>query len=87
MRRLGRFDRATPEQILPFSTGVIMEMLPADRVVARLPAAVADAKAGQLGRSSAGDHDHRHRAQVGFDSDPHRRTNGHCHRHQQGRPA
>jgi len=36
---------ATPEQILPFSTGVIMEMLPADRVVAGLPAAVADAKA------------------------------------------
>ena len=36
---------AKPEQILPFSTGVIMEMLPADRVVAGLPAAVADAKA------------------------------------------
>jgi glutamate N-acetyltransferase/amino-acid N-acetyltransferase len=30
---------------LPFSTGVIMEMLPADRVIAGLPAALADAKA------------------------------------------
>ena len=36
---------ASRAQILPFSTGVIMEMLPADRVVAGLPAAVADAKA------------------------------------------
>jgi len=30
------------EQILPFSTGVIMEPLPVDRVVAGLPAAIAD---------------------------------------------
>jgi len=36
---------ASRAQILPFSTGVIMEMLPVDRVVAGLPAAVADAKA------------------------------------------
>jgi glutamate N-acetyltransferase/amino-acid N-acetyltransferase len=36
---------ATPAQVLPFSTGVIMEMLPADRVIAGLPAALADAKA------------------------------------------
>ena len=34
-----------PEQILPFSTGVIMEPLPSDRIVAGLPAALADAKA------------------------------------------
>ena len=32
-----------PEQVLPFSTGVIMESLPVDRLVAGLPAAVADA--------------------------------------------
>ncbi len=32
------------EQILPFSTGVIMEPLPHDRIVAGLPAAIADAK-------------------------------------------
>ena len=31
----------TPEQVLPFSTGVIMETLPVDRVVAGLPAALA----------------------------------------------
>jgi len=34
-----------PQQILPFSTGVIMEPLPVDRIVAGLPAAIADAKA------------------------------------------
>ncbi|MBF6630081.1 MAG: bifunctional glutamate N-acetyltransferase/amino-acid acetyltransferase ArgJ [Comamonas sp.] len=33
------------EQILPFSTGVIMEALPVDRIVAALPAAIAAAKA------------------------------------------
>src|SRR6185436_13393395 len=31
-----------PQQVLPFSTGVIMEPLPADRIVAGLPAAMAD---------------------------------------------
>ncbi len=31
-----------PEQVLPFSTGVIMETLPSDRIEAGLPAAVAD---------------------------------------------
>jgi glutamate N-acetyltransferase/amino-acid N-acetyltransferase len=34
-----------PAQVLPFSTGVIMEPLPAERVVAGLPAAMADLKA------------------------------------------
>ncbi|OYT98978.1 MAG: bifunctional ornithine acetyltransferase/N-acetylglutamate synthase [Burkholderiales bacterium PBB1] len=32
----------TPEQVLPFSTGVIMETLPNDRIEAGLPAALAD---------------------------------------------
>ena len=32
-------------QVLPFSTGVIMEPLPAERIIAGLPAAVADLKA------------------------------------------
>ncbi len=32
----------TPEQVLPFSTGVIMETLPIDRIVAGLPSALAD---------------------------------------------
>ena len=31
-----------PEQILPFSTGVIMEQLPVDRVIAGLPDSIAD---------------------------------------------
>jgi glutamate N-acetyltransferase/amino-acid N-acetyltransferase len=31
-----------PEQILPFSTGVILEPLPVDKVVSALPAAIAD---------------------------------------------
>ena len=34
-----------PSQILPFSTGVILEPLPADKVIAGLPAAIADLKA------------------------------------------
>ncbi len=34
-----------PEQVLPFSTGVIMETLPNDRIEAALPAALDDAKA------------------------------------------
>jgi glutamate N-acetyltransferase/amino-acid N-acetyltransferase len=36
-----------PEQILPFSTGVIMEPLPHDRIHAGLPAAIADARTDQ----------------------------------------
>ncbi len=35
-----------PEQILPYSTGVIMEPLPIDKIAAGLPAAVANAKEG-----------------------------------------
>src|SRR5690606_36027299 len=31
-----------PEQVLPFSTGVILEPLPVDRIAAALPRAVAD---------------------------------------------
>jgi glutamate N-acetyltransferase/amino-acid N-acetyltransferase len=39
-----RLDIA-PEQVLPFSTGVIMESLPNDRIEAGLPAALADLRA------------------------------------------
>ena len=42
---LARLTGILPEQVLPFSTGVIMESLPADRIEAGLPAAVADADA------------------------------------------
>jgi glutamate N-acetyltransferase/amino-acid N-acetyltransferase len=41
-------------QILPFSTGVIMEPLPDDRVVAGLAAAIADAKADNWLRAAEG---------------------------------
>ncbi len=39
---LARQLKIEPEQVLPFSTGVIMETLPVDRIVAGLPAALAD---------------------------------------------
>ncbi len=42
---LARQLNLSPEQILPFSTGVIMEPLPHDRIAAGLPAALADARA------------------------------------------
>ncbi|MDP1691210.1 MAG: bifunctional glutamate N-acetyltransferase/amino-acid acetyltransferase ArgJ [Burkholderiaceae bacterium] len=40
---LARLLDIGPEQVLPFSTGVIMETLPVERIVAGLPAALADA--------------------------------------------
>jgi len=38
---LGRLLEIDPRQVLPFSTGVIMEQLPSDRIEAALPAALA----------------------------------------------
>src|SRR5690606_37032769 len=35
-----------PEQVLPFSTGVILEPLPTDRIIAGLPKALADLRPG-----------------------------------------
>jgi glutamate N-acetyltransferase/amino-acid N-acetyltransferase len=43
-----------PEQILPFSTGVIMEPLPVDRIEAGLPAALADASENHWARAAEG---------------------------------
>ncbi len=43
-----------PEQVLPFSTGVIMEPLPVDRIEAGLPAALDDAKADNWLRAAEG---------------------------------
>ncbi len=40
--------------MLPFSTGVIMEQLPADRIEAGLPAALADARADNWPRAAEG---------------------------------
>lgn len=44
---LARHLDLAPEQVLPFSTGVIMETLPVERLEAGLPAALADLKADQ----------------------------------------
>ncbi|MDI1237903.1 MAG: bifunctional glutamate N-acetyltransferase/amino-acid acetyltransferase ArgJ [Polaromonas sp.] len=49
---LARELNIAPEQILPFSTGVIMEPLPHERIAAGLPAALADAKADNWGRAA-----------------------------------
>ena len=43
-----------PAQILPFSTGVIMEQLPVERITTALPAALADAQAAHWGRAAEG---------------------------------
>src|SRR5450830_1881740 len=40
--------------VLPFSTGVIMEPLPVDRIEAGLPAAIADASPAHWGRAAEG---------------------------------
>jgi glutamate N-acetyltransferase/amino-acid N-acetyltransferase len=41
---LGSLLGLTPEQVLPFSTGVILEPLPVDRVIAGLPACIENLK-------------------------------------------
>jgi glutamate N-acetyltransferase/amino-acid N-acetyltransferase len=43
-----------PQQVLPFSTGVIMENLPVDRIVAGMPAAIADAQAAHWAKAAEG---------------------------------
>jgi glutamate N-acetyltransferase/amino-acid N-acetyltransferase len=49
----GRLELA-PHQVLPFSTGVIMEQLPLERIEAGLPAAVADARTDNWLRAAEG---------------------------------
>lgn len=49
-----RLLELSPEQILPFSTGVIMEPLPVDRIEAGLPAAIADAHPDHWARAAEG---------------------------------
>lgn len=51
---LAKLLQLKPEQILPFSTGVIMEELPVDRIAAGLPAAIAAAKADNWGAAAEG---------------------------------
>jgi len=42
----------SPAQVLPFSTGVIMESLPVDRIIAGLPAALADRAANHWAQAA-----------------------------------
>ena len=51
---LARQLELAPGQILPFSTGVIMEPLPLDRIEAGLPTALADASGGHWARAAEG---------------------------------
>ena len=51
---LARLLDVMPGQILPFSTGVIMEPLPHDRIEAGLPASIADARADHWLRAAEG---------------------------------
>ena len=51
---LARHLNISPEQILPFSTGVIMEPLPVDRIEAGLQAALADAAPEHWARAAEG---------------------------------
>ena len=49
---LARELNVSPEQILPFSTGVIMEPLPYERIEAGLPAAIANARLDNWGNAA-----------------------------------
>ncbi|MEJ8846498.1 bifunctional glutamate N-acetyltransferase/amino-acid acetyltransferase ArgJ [Variovorax rhizosphaerae] len=51
---LARHLDIAPEEILPFSTGVIMEPLPIDRIEAGLPAALDDASPDHWARAAEG---------------------------------
>ncbi len=51
---LARHLDIAPEQILPLSTGVIMEPLPNDRIEAGLPAALNDAQPANWGKAAEG---------------------------------
>jgi len=51
---LARLLDVAPRQVLPFSTGVIMEPLPVERIEAGLPAALADARPDHWLRAAEG---------------------------------
>ncbi|HNU12393.1 MAG TPA: bifunctional ornithine acetyltransferase/N-acetylglutamate synthase, partial [Rubrivivax sp.] len=46
--------RVPPQSVLPFSTGVIMETLPVERIESGLPAAVADLAPGNWAQAAEG---------------------------------
>ncbi|HEY6721577.1 MAG TPA: bifunctional glutamate N-acetyltransferase/amino-acid acetyltransferase ArgJ [Burkholderiales bacterium] len=47
-----RLIRCDPRQVLPFSTGVIMEPLPVERIIAGLPACIADLREDNWARAA-----------------------------------
>ncbi len=51
---LARHLQVDAAQVLPFSTGVIMEQLPVDRIEAGLPVAIADAQPAHWARAAEG---------------------------------
>ncbi len=51
---LSKLVDVASQQVLPFSTGVIGEPLPLDRIVAALPAAIADLRADNWARAAQG---------------------------------
>jgi glutamate N-acetyltransferase/amino-acid N-acetyltransferase len=51
---LARHADVAPEQVLPFSTGVIGEKLPVERIVAALPAALASLDTGNWAAAASG---------------------------------
>ncbi|MFG6447226.1 bifunctional glutamate N-acetyltransferase/amino-acid acetyltransferase ArgJ [Roseateles sp. BYS180W] len=51
---LAQLLQLQPQQVLPFSTGVIMEPLPVDRIVAGLPAALAAVRADAWAEAAEG---------------------------------
>jgi len=51
---LGKQLGVAPEQVLPFSTGVIMETLPVERIEAGLPAALADLRVDHWAQAAEG---------------------------------
>jgi glutamate N-acetyltransferase / amino-acid N-acetyltransferase len=51
---MARHLDVAPEQVLPFSTGVIMEPLPNDRIEAAIPAALKDAQPAHWGKAAEG---------------------------------
>ena len=46
--------KISPQQVLPFSTGVIMETLPTERIAAGLPGAIADLRADNWAHAAEG---------------------------------
>ena len=72
------------DAVLPFSTGVIMEPLPLDKIVSALPACRRSAGRARMARRGARDHDDGHGAEGSFRTGARRWRADHRHRHRQG---